>query len=328
MKILLPLLATIALLSSCCNQKQDQKIVDNISIRETSTNGLKVDYYMNGLEKETNIIFISDCHITVEDQRGAEFYQYSKRMGGWAVEAENYGTSNGREQQLLQSIEKAKENNADLVILAGDIINFPSEASVELIKKIMDESGLTWVYIAGNHDWHYEGMEGTATDLRASWVEQRLTPLYQGENSMYSSRIINGINFVVIDNSTNEVSQEQLDFFKKQTQKSEPIILSMHIPLYTNEQQDPGNFGCGHPKWNAQNDDYYQIERRKPWRESGHTATTLEFREVAFNTPTLLGILAGHTHLREVDFYNGVPQMVNGANFDGSDITVHFHPAK
>lgn len=303
-----------------CKEAQRVKPVDNMIIQNGS-----ISYYMNKLDKPFKVLFLSDNHFTVEDERGKDFYPYTQRMGGAAVEPENYGKSNGRENALIASLEKAKQEAVELVILGGDMINFPSQASAERLLAIMNESGLKWMYIAGNHDWHYEGEPGEAAAQRDKWEQQTLNSLYQGANPLYASTILHAINFVLIDNSTNEITAEQLHFFKEQLAKGMPVILSMHIPLYL-----PGHnvdYGCGHPDWNAANDTYYEIERRIPWPAEGHSPTTREFRELVFNSPQVIGIYAGHTHEEVVDIYNHIPQYVAGANYNNKDILIHFIPA-
>lgn len=242
--------------------------------------------------------------------------------GGSAVEPENYGKSNRREQALLESLKEAKKAGCELVILGGDIINFPSLASVELLEQIMKESGLKWIYTAGNHDWHYEGEQGDAAVLRDKWEQSNLKKLYQGQHQLYSSTVLHGINFVLIDNSTNEVTKEQLDFMQEQIEKGLPIILSMHIPLYL-----PGHnidYGCGNPQWNKKNDPYYEIEKRLPWPEEGHTQVTYAFRDLIFHCPLILGVYAGHTHEEAWDVSNNVFQYVAGANYNNEFFMMNF----
>ena len=168
-----------------------------------------VHFLMSGIERSSTILFLSDTHFTVEDERGRAFYDFTKRMGGAAVEPQHYGESNGREQALLQSLERAKAAGADYVVLGGDIINSPSLASVEQLVRMLDASGLKWIYISGNHDWHYEGEEGTQEALRDKWIHSNMAELYQGRNPLYASVVLNGINLVLIDNSTNEITEEQ-----------------------------------------------------------------------------------------------------------------------
>lgn len=296
---------------------QQEKIVEHITIQED-----QVNYYMSGLDKPFKVLFLSDTHYTIEDERGKPYYDFSKRMGGEAAKPENYGKSNGREKALLASLEKAKENQVELVILGGDIINFPSLASVESLKKILDDSGLPWAYISGNHDWHYEGEKGTEFDLRKKWTHSVLLPLYQGNNPMCYAKVVHRINFLFIDDSIYEITQEQLQFLQKEIKRGLPIIVSMHIPIYF-----PGHsvfYGCGSPIWNEAHDHLYQIERRLPWPKEGHKEITYQFRKLLLDSPEVIGVLAGHTHEKKIDTWQHKIQYVSAANFTGKDVMIQF----
>ncbi len=317
-KFLLYAFFPVCLLAGC-GKGQKCTMTEHITVRNE-----EVYYYMKGLEKPFNVLFLSDTHFTIEDERGREFYDYSKRMGGGAVIPENYGKSNGREQALLVSLEKAKKEDVKLVILGGDILNFPSLASVDSLKLMLVSSGLNWVYVAGNHDWHYEGEPGSSFSQREKWTASNLNDLYQGHNPMFHAQTIQGVNFVTIDNSAFEITEEQLQFFQEQVGKGLPIVLSMHIPVYL-----PGHnidYGCGHPDWNSKNDGYYKIERREPWSENGFTETTYQFRNLVLNSPEVIGIYAGHTHEEAIDFVNGKLQYVAAANYANKDVMIHFVP--
>ena len=316
--LLLPLL----LIMSCATAPK-HKIVQNISIEEK-----QVNYYVNNLEKPFKAMFLADVHYTIEDQRGEPFYDYSKRMGGSAAKPENYGKSNGRESSLLKSLDKAKRENVQLVILGGDILNFPSLASAESLFEIMENSKMQWMFISGNHDWHYEGEQGQAAELRAKWQAKNLKPLYQGENPLYAAKTINGINFVVIDNSTYEITPEQLTFFKSQVDKKTPLVLAMHIPIYTPEHLGNVYYGCGHPNWNEKNDTNYELERRVKWPTTGHTQTTYDFRNLVLESANVIGVYAGHTHKRIIDIHDNIFQYVVDSNFNGDDVIINFMNAR
>lgn len=312
--------AFLACLLAGCREGQNFRMAESITVQDGN-----VYYYIKGLKMPFNVLFLSDTHFTIEDERGEEYYTYTRRMGGSAVEPENYGKGNGRDMAFRASLDKAKKADSELVILGGDIINFPSLASVEYIKSILDKSGLNWVYIAGNHDWHYEGEQGDTFSQRDKWIHSNLKALYQKHNPMFHSQIIHNINFVMIDNSAFEITQEQLAFFREQVGRGLPIILSMHIPVYL-----PGHnidYGCGHPDWNRDNDIYYEIERREPWPEKGFTETTYQFRDIVLNSPEVIGIYAGHTHEEAIDFFNDKLQYVTAANYSNKDILIHFIPA-
>ena len=310
----------VACLLTGCHRGDNNSRVKSITVQEDH-----VYYYVDGLEKAFTVLFLSDTHFTIEDERGREFYDFSKRMGGAAVEPRNYGESNGRDQALLRSLDKAKKEQAALVMLGGDILNFPSLASVERLKAMLDASGLNWSYIAGNHDWHYEGEPGNSAAQREKWQQTNLMPLYQDRNPLYSAQVIHGINFVMIDNSIFEITEEQLAFFKEQVGKGFPIVLSMHIPIYV--QGHNIDYGCGNPDWNKVNDCYYEIERREPWPEKGFTETTYQFRDCVINNPNVIGVYAGHSHEKAVDFIQGKIQYVCAANYNDHDVIIHFLPS-
>ena len=54
-----------------------------------------VYYYLRGMEKTFTVMFLADTHFTIEDERGREFYDNTRRMGGAAVQPQNYGKAMG-----------------------------------------------------------------------------------------------------------------------------------------------------------------------------------------------------------------------------------------
>ena len=48
----------------------------------------------------------------------------------------------------------------------------------------------------------------------------------------FASKIVNGINFVALDNSYYNFDKEQFCFLREQVAKGLPIILLLHNPLY------------------------------------------------------------------------------------------------
>ena len=192
----------------------------------------RVTFQTAGVDEPFRVLFLSDTHFTVEDSRGEPYRKYSERMGGAAVRPENYGVSNGRERQLLKALAQARKDSVELVVLGGDMLNFPSLASVDSLLAIMTHSGLDWVYIAGNHDWHYEGEAGTSAEQRSRWESTALAPLYQGGDPLARAEVRHGVNLVFIDNSTLEVTPGQLDFLRREIARRLPMVLFMHVPVY------------------------------------------------------------------------------------------------
>jgi hypothetical protein len=267
--------------------------------------------------KPTRIFHITDTHLSLVDDRETPFRQYSERMGNAYKINKQFETGEDITcvQSFEQTLQKAKEQKADFLALTGDIFSFPSEAAIEWVSQKLKETGIPFGYIAGNHDWHYEGMEGSSNQLRVTWVNERLKPIYQGNNPLYASYDINGIRMVFIDNSTYEIEPEQLEFFRQQTKTGIPVILYIHIPLYM-----PGRslgYGCANPEWGEETDKGFEVERREKWRKGGHTPTTFSFYDEVFRAQNLLGVFAGHTHRPALDVKNNIPQIVSGPNTTG-----------
>jgi 3',5'-cyclic AMP phosphodiesterase CpdA len=285
-----------------------------------------VRFFNPAIRERFKVMVIADTHLFTDDERGEPYREYSERMARAYNRTSHFqtGEPTNPEESFERSLAIARESEADLVALLGDIFSFPSEAAVEWARRRLEEAGLPYIYVAGNHDWHYEGMPGTLEELRATWIEKRLLPLYRGDNPLMAVREVKGVRFVAIDDSYYEILPEQLEFFRRQVATGEPLILLMHIPLYA-----PGRsvgYGCGHPDWRAETDRNWQLERRPRWPEEGHTETTMAFHREVFTAPNLLGVLAGHIHRQSLDVMNGVPQFVADANATGAYLSVEFAP--
>lgn len=285
-----------------------------------SLTGPRLRYTVPGLAQPSNVLFIADTHLWQADEREEPYRQYSGRMAGAYHRTEHFLTKAPTTpmESFEASLQYGLEQKVDLVILGGDIFSYPSEAAIEWAVSRLEASGLPYVYTAGNHDWHYEGMEGPVATLRQEWSAKRLQPLYRSDDPLMAYRDVNGVRFIVLDNSTYEIQPEQLNFFRAHTKSGMPCFLAVHIPLYAPGR--PVSFGCGHPEWGAATDRIYEIERRERWRESGHTPTTLAFHEAVFSMPNLLGILAGHIHAASIDLLQGIPQVVAAHNATGGYI--------
>ena len=267
-----------------------------------------------GLKKAVRLLVLADSHLTIDDERGEPYKDYSKRMAQYF-------------HQSIPNLEKAasvvKDKNFDLILMLGDMVSFPTAKGVETILEKIKPLNTPFAYIAGNHDWHYEGEPGTEMELRRKWTEKTLKPLYQGCNPLCYNIIVNGINIVMMDTSVYEILPEQLDFWREQVKAGLPILLGCHIPLWV-----PGRsvgWGVAHPDWNASHDQHWEIERRPRWPEASHTDVTKTFHKDVFAAPNLLGVIAGHVHRQCYDRYCGKFQTtVRATGFGGSlDISLN-----
>ncbi len=179
-----------------------------------------------GAEKTFNILHISDIHIACPDERDEEriILLEEKRR-------KKYDFS---ERVLTEIPETAKTENA-LPIITGDIMDCYSNGSADRIRKFTDETNC--LFTAGNHDYRvYGGMEYDVPESRNINLS-KVSSLFNNDIRFFS-KIINGVNIVGIDNAYYRFEEYQFNLLKKEIEKGLPIILAMHIPLYTQECYD------------------------------------------------------------------------------------------
>ena len=204
--------------------------------------------------------------------------------------------------ELDEMLAKAKSAQADLVVLTGDIISFPTLANVEFAAEELRKSGLDWIYTAGNHDWHFEGVPGSDAAQREEWIPKRLMPLYGADvDPLAYSKVVKGIRFVAIDNSIYHVTERQLAFWRSEIAKGDPTVLLMHIPLWMDGFEI---CTCGNPNWGAAADRIWEIERREKWAER-QSAESFALRSDVLEAPNLIAVLTGHLHRWMSASHNG-----------------------
>jgi 3',5'-cyclic AMP phosphodiesterase CpdA len=245
------------------------------------------------------LMHITDTHISVSVEQETEMMKYAERMHkayGGTRRHFSQDVSKSTFAYLDDVLQRAKKEHVELLLLTGDIVNFPSPASVEYVCDRLKQTGIPWLYIAGNHDWHYEGLPGTPESLRKTWIEKSLLPFYQGRNPLFYSEVIKGINFVGIDNSTTKVSQEQTEFLKAQLARPEPIILLSHIPYSFNGEGKNGEMAAF-------------------------------ARILSANSSKVIAIFAGHIHQSTYSFSGNMCQYTSQACFDGASFVAEIKPA-
>jgi len=266
-----------------------------------------------GLRRPVKIWVLADTHLALRDARDNEHAGHCARMARWP----------GNPKALPLVLRRAKEEHVDKLLLLGDNVSFPTLANVEFLKGELDRCGLDWSYVAGNHDWHFEGDAGSDFDQRDRWIERRLKPLYGGRDPLKSSVTVGGVRIVLIDNSLYHVTSEQLAFFRQELAKGDPTVLAMHIPFW---HPGWGVTTCACPAWGAANDPYWQIEGRMRWAEK-LLPSTFEFKETALAASNLVAVLAGHQHRFQAAVERGKPMLTAVGNAEGEILQAVLVPA-
>ncbi len=289
-----------------------------------NTNAMETLISMSGITQPVKILQIADTHISCDNEHDKPYEEYSARMNRAFLQPKHYktGLPSTTTDNFKELMQLARTEQVDMIALVGDIVNYPSATAVAFVKSEIEKTGIPYMYTAGNHDWHYEGLPGSSEALRKEWCESRLKPLYTSDNSWYSSDIVGGINMVGIDNSTYQVSEEQVAFYRQQMSRPEPLALFVHIPLYLSSMR----MCCGHPGWGAAADRGYETERREKWAAEGNKPSTVEFIKLVKATPRLAGVFAGHWHQYYSITEGNVKQLLALPGFNGQYRLIRFQP--
>ena len=234
-----------------------------------------------GAEKPFAVFHISDTHLTFvnsnEDQELIEFgKRRSKTFGERQMEALNW------------SIGYAK-TSSDMIVHTGDLIDFMSEGNLEALKDVFERTDGMFFGAAGNHEWQWRGKNSNLVSAESREKCEKAFPF----NVDYASRIMNGVNFVSIDDTLIDVkgqrgiTADHMTKFENEVKKGLPIILSMHVPFRT-----PSMSMANRQFWNNRGKIFTQANMKVvPFGKD-----TEDFIAYLKNVKLLKGILAGHNH--------------------------------
>ena len=217
---------------------------------------------------------------------------------------------------LRDSLAWAK-NNVDYVLHTGDLIDWQSEATFDLVKKFFGDAAGTLFGSVGNHEY--------SPDMWLSEVKERREEAFKDltRDKMkaafpfdvaFDSKVVSGVNFVTLDDVYGYVTPEQVVKFRAEVAKGLPIVLCMHVPFLT---------------------DGIWLTSEKFWRNAGKKFTsaaeppargdrkvqledpaTRDFIAYLKTEPLLKAILAGHLHITVQERFSPTAmQYVVGGNF-------------
>lgn len=179
-----------------------------------------------GAASPFKVIHVSDTHLTLADSRDNS-------------EKNRMALSRRRIFPFAESVRDNAEALARelgcLIIHTGDYYDFLTEANLDELSRFVSENDV--IYAAGNHDFsHYLGEEFEDEEYKLKSCE-RVQSLHNN-NIRMSSRVINGVNFVVLDDSYYQFHPDHPDFLLREAEKGLPMVLMYHKPVCFSEMLD------------------------------------------------------------------------------------------
>ena len=257
-----------------------------------------------GAEKPFSILHISDTHLAA-----AYPHEGEAKMAVSARRTKTFGGS--QEEALCDSLEWAKKNT-DYVLHTGDLIDFQSEANFDLLKKYYGDIIFGPM---GNHEFftYMPDEKIVAGEPFKDKSRALLKKNFPNDISIFS-KVVNGVNFVSVDDVFGTVTPEQVELFNAEVKKNLPIVLCMHVPFFS---QSLWNKSARF--WRRSNQKYTDASDIAPgsdFKRQLEDKTTSEFIASLRKEKALKAILCGHLHLTmEDDFSPYAKQYVVGGNF-------------
>ena len=259
-----------------------------------------------GATKPFSILHISDTHLTAVGPQDSEWAHKTAER--------RIKTFGGRQEEALRDSLAWAKQHVDYVLHTGDLIDFQSEANFELARKYYGVGGDAMFGSLGNHEFYY-GQRAETDDQKAQ-SSARLAAAYPFDIS-FNSTVVNGVNFITIDDVYGTVSQAQVDRFKAEAAKGMPMVLCMHCPF-------------GLPAINRacvkfwRRDKLKEFPDARKYRSQYKDAVTRDFVAYLKELPQLKAILAGHLHIDVQDRFSptAIEYLVAGNFlFHGAEIT-------
>ena len=263
------------------------------------------------LTKEYTFLYFSDTHVIKLD--GTESEQITENaLPRMQLFTDSEGISSA--DRFPEWIDYANEKETDMVLLGGDIIDFPSEANLNMLKENISKLKMPYVYTLGNHDWTYPWDYMTA-EGRAAY-----RPLFDEFTKNSPAASITEYEELVIlsvDNSSNQIDPKALAVVDEALALQKPVIVIAHVPFSTDSVLEKAKSMWKSPVSIGMAD------------KGGifPDANTLAFQEkiLAEDSPVIC-VLSGHVHFADESMLNdSVTQIIAGAGYKGEGILLHIN---
>lgn len=279
-----------------------------------------------GAAKPFSALHISDSHLTLADSRDVPrklaLAESRHRAFSWAA-------------HYFDAAVRYVQQRDMMLIHSGDLIDFVSEANLDFVAEQL--KACNTFASSGNHEFSQFVGEAKEDEGYKAQTFDKVQAAYPN-NLEVASRVVNGVNFVALDDVYYYVTERQHRLMEQEVAKGLPIVLICHVPFYTPKHCAnvlKGNNGLagyvtGAPLEITRT---YQTNPSLPadqqWRnrsvQQRADKITLDFIAWLKQQPLLKAILCGHCHhFYEEQFSDTAVQYVVGAGYNGEAYEVEF----
>lgn len=264
-----------------------------------------------GIGRSFRVIHISDTHLTLVNANDNE-----RKHALCQVRQKAFPL----QRSVLETAKNISRKEGFPILCTGDLIDFVSDANLKAAEIFMKETNA--LFVAGNHE--FSQYVGEAKE-DAAYREQSLAKVEKafGGDVRFVSRIINGVNFVGIDDGYYQFDGWQLNKLKDEIEKGYPVVLLLHVPLfekalfdrvmYNGQSSETGIPVCKSADLVGVSEIFmkdYAPGRKEAQLPTEETMETVNYIE---NSGRIKALLTGHWHFDHVaKTTSDIPQIITG----------------
>ena len=168
-----------------------------------------------GVQSPFAVLHTSDTHLTLANDLDSPS----------ALVAANERRGMGPGEKRLDFVAATAKQNDALVVHTGDALDFVTYANMERFGAFLKETNA--LYIPGNHE-----MDSLSEEFEATFYSMAT------DDVLFFSEEVGGVVFVGINNANHKMTYEQLDRLKEVVATGKPVVLLVHVPLYSRDLYD------------------------------------------------------------------------------------------
>lgn len=255
-----------------------------------------------GVEKPFTFLQTTDTHLVFTDENDTEARREFARARG-----RDFSHAEENAAFIRQYVAKTGYP----IVHTGDLMDFITPANLRFCREFVRETGM--MVVAGNHEQAHcvnnvFCPEDYAGDMKRRDETLDAVQAYFNNDIRFTCREIGGVNFVGIDNGNYQINQDQFEKLKSVVAEGKPILLFMHIPLYSKELQ-ARHYDC----YLAPPEDV--LATYTPWQvyEQKADEQTLEACAYIRSQELIKYVICGHLHFdHETQDPTEIKQIVTG----------------
>ena len=176
-----------------------------------------------GAERPFRILHASDTHISLMN----DFDRQDKTRAHYEKTRTECFQMHAREY-FVGTFDYARRNGVPL-LHTGDLIDYIGEANLAAAREQF--VGTDAMVCPGNHEWEYLLRLSDPPVMRPKYYEA-VRAAYPNDLTV-ASRIINGVNFILLDNADYQVPPDRATRVEAEVKRGLPCVLCCHIPFET-----------------------------------------------------------------------------------------------